>query len=81
MIFTNTTGINLQSTLAASSAGTDGPVNGRHHPITCSDVLEYDDAGLRCPHASVPADDRRTQSCVDHSVAILLLELAVQRFG
>jgi hypothetical protein len=82
MFLTNTTGINLQATLSASSSGTISEVVGHHHPITCtSGELELDEDGLRCPHASVPADDPRTQECVDHSVAILLIEVAVARFG
>lgn len=81
MILNGTAGINLQSTLSGASSAVGSVVDGKHHPITCADELEFDDDGLRCPHASVPADDQRTQDCVDHSVAILLLELARQRFG
>ena len=81
MILNNTTGINLQATLSASSSSANSQVCGKHHPITCGDELEFDEDGLRCPHASVPADDQRTAECVDHSVAILLIELAVSRFG
>ena len=81
MILNTTAGINLQATLSASSSGLDSPVSGKHHPITCTDELELDEDGLRCPHTSVPGDDARTQGCVDHSVAILLIELAVARFG
>lgn len=81
MILTNTSGINLQATVSASSSSVHSEVAGKHHPITCTDELELDDDGLRCPHASVPAADQRTQDCVDHSVAILLFELARARFG
>lgn len=81
MTLYNTAGINLQATLSASSAGGDSPVQGKHHPITCPEELELDEDGLRCPHASVPADDERTLACVDHTVAILLIELAVARYG
>lgn len=69
--------INLQATLSAASPTLDVPKP--HHPITCHDELELDDDGFRCPHAGVPADDERTQSCLDHSIAILLIELLVER--
>lgn len=73
--------INLQSTLSASSAGTEA-VN-PHHPITCADALEYDlDGGeFRCPHVSVALTEERTVRCVQHSIALLLIELAVRAYG
>ena len=68
--------INLQATLAASSANADPPM-APHHPITCPGELAYaEDGSLSCPHATAPADDRRTRSCLDHSVAMLLIEAA-----
>ena len=75
-------GINLQATLSASSAGTDEAVQ-PHHPITCTTELEVDfEAGeFRCQHAGVPLTDVRTQYCVDHSIALLLIELAVKELG
>lgn len=78
MILNTGNTVNLQATLSASSAAGQTPIQGKHHPITCTDELEYDEAGLRCPHAEVPADDQRTLDCVDHSIAILLIELAVR---
>jgi predicted RNA-binding Zn-ribbon protein involved in translation (DUF1610 family) len=73
--------INLQATLSASSAGLE--VVQPHHPITCSGELEYDfEAGeFRCPHAGVPMSDVRTRHCLDHSVALLIIELAVKKYG
>lgn len=70
--------VNLQATLSASSAMT--PPEGTtlaHHPITCSGALRYDEDGsFACDHASVPPGDVRTQYCVDHSIALLLIELS-----
>lgn len=74
--------LNLQATLSASSALTaESPQP--HHPITCTSNLEMDfEAGeFRCDHAGVPLTDLRTRYCVDHSVAILLIEEAVRKFG
>ena len=71
---------NLQSVLSAASPPTDPPPV-PHHPIMCvSEHLWFDEAGrMGCEHTHVPADDRRTQSCLDHSVAILLLELLAEK--
>jgi|GEM_PF-179564 len=68
----------LQSMLSASSAGTpsaEQPVP--HHPITCNAGLRYfEDGSLACAHATTSPDDLRTKYCVDHSIALLLVELA-----
>lgn len=73
-------GINLQATLSASSAMS--PPEGvaiPHHPITCSGSLKYDhDGTFACEHGEVPPGDVRTQFCVDHSIALLLIELCRQ---
>lgn len=70
--------INLQATLSASSAMS--PPEGYtipHHPITCASDLRYDDDGsFACEHANVPPGDVRTQFCIDHSIALLLIELS-----
>lgn len=72
-------GINLQATLAASSAMSLA-FAGVHHPITCTGTLAYhDDGTFACEHAVAPADDPRTRYCLDHSLALLLIELAVAR--
>ena len=70
--------INLQATLSASSAGTDMKVE-PHHPITCAGELELDiEAGeFRCPHSGVPTAEERTTFCLQHSIALLIIELAV----
>lgn len=71
--------INLQATLSSSSAmsGPDVEIIRPHHPITCVGELRYDDEGcLACEHVQVAADDRRTRACLDHSMALLLIELA-----
>lgn len=74
-------GINLQATLSASSATPDLPAYGPHHPITCqSRLFLHEDGTLECEHAVVPPQDHRTQYCLDHSIAILLMECAYQKF-
>jgi hypothetical protein len=75
------TTINLQSTLSASSSGV-GEAISPHFPLTCStsSVLSLEEDGsLACEHARVPAGDPRTQACIDHSIAILLIECLRQR--
>lgn len=74
------TTINLQATLTASSSGLGDPVK-PHFPLTCStsNLSFYDDNSLACEHVRVPPGDPRTQACIDHSVAILLIELLVKR--
>jgi hypothetical protein len=70
--------LNLQATLSLSSAtGPDEPPIKPHHPITCSSALRYEEDGtFSCGHTSVPPGDPRTQSCLDHTMALLLLELS-----
>lgn len=71
-------GVNLQATLSAASAV--GPWDNfvlPHHPITCGGQLHYESDGtFRCEHAEAPPDDLRTQYCLDHTVALLLIELS-----
>lgn len=71
-------GINLQATLSASSAMS--PAEGAaipHHPITCTTTLAFTDEGaFSCEHAAAPPGDVRTQFCIDHSIALLLIELS-----
>jgi len=70
--------INLQLTLAAANPPAD--MTAGHHPISCSTMLVLEEDGrMGCEHLYVPAGDPRTQGCVDHSIAILLLELLRQR--
>ena len=71
--------LNLQATLSlASATGAEGDVPVKpHHPITCGSTLRFEEDGtFACGHASVPPDDYRTQACLDHTVALLLLELS-----
>lgn len=69
--------VNLQATLSASSAMS--PPEGSmmaHHPITCAGPLRYDDDGtFACDHAAAPPGDLRTQHCIHHSIALLIIEL------
>ena len=69
--------INLQATLSASSTGTLGSAAVLpHHPITCDSCLRLEEDGrLACDHTAAPPGDHRTQQCIDHSVALLLIEL------
>lgn len=73
--------INLQATLSASSAGAGSWEP--HHPITCTGELEFDtEAGeFRCPHLGVPIGEERTVYALQHSMAILIIELAVRAYG
>jgi hypothetical protein len=69
----------LQATLSSASAGSnEGPaVVSPHHPINCSTQLRLEpDGTFSCDHASVPGGDDRTRFCVNHSLALLLIELA-----
>lgn len=68
----------LQSTIAAATATGDTGIH-PHHPIACSDKIYYDEDGtFRCEHATAPADNLRSQQCVTHSLALLLIELAMK---
>lgn len=72
--------INLQATISAASAMTESVQP--HHPITCmSRLFFHDDGRFECEHTVVPAGDIRTGYAVDHSIAILLIECAMDRFG
>lgn len=72
-------GVNLQATVA--SVTTSDQMYHPHHPITCTTKLRLEDDGsLACEHTSVPPADKRTQACLNHSIAILLMELAGQRY-
>lgn len=72
--------INLQATLSASSAmpipsGVTPPIP--HHPIVCGGALSYDENNyFACEHIGVGPGDIRTQLCIDHSIALLLIEEA-----
>lgn len=70
--------VNLQATLSSSSAGTpEVDIVRPHHPITCVTELRLESDGtFACEHAEAPSGDIRTQSCINHSVAMLLIELA-----
>lgn len=68
----------LQSTIAAATATGDTEVH-PHHPITCTSKIYYEEDGtFRCEHASAPPDNVRTQQCLTHSLALLLIELAMK---
>lgn len=68
---------NLQAALSIASAPERADLNGPHHPITCPDDLRLEEDGtFACGHASVPPGDVRTQYCIDHTVALLLMELS-----
>ena len=69
--------IALQSLLATTSGTADLDQTVPHHPITCHGILTYDaDGCFACEHATVPAEDERTQACLNHSMALLLIEIA-----
>jgi hypothetical protein len=69
--------VNLQSTLSSSSVIEQAEPTRPHHPITCpTDLRLEEDGTFSCEHASVPPGDVRTQLCLDHTVALLLIELS-----
>jgi hypothetical protein len=71
--------INLQATLSSSTACNSLAEGRPHHPITCTSELRLEtDGTFTCEHASAPSGDTRTQFCINHSVALLLIELAQQ---
>jgi hypothetical protein len=81
VVFGRAREINLQATLSSSSAlGNDEAHAVRpHHPITCDTTLRLEpDGALICDHAAAPGDDERTRVCVNHSLALLLMELALE---
>ena len=68
----------LQSTIS-SATSTGGPDIQPHHPITCPGNIYYDEDGtFRCDHAIAPPDNTRSNQCVTHSMALLLIELAMK---
>lgn len=68
--------LQLQPTIAAASASDDSVQP--HHPITCTSKLFFEEDGaFRCEHAVAPPKNTRTQQCVSHSIALLLIELAM----
>jgi len=81
VIFGQERQVNLQATLSTSSAvGNEEAAMVRpHHPITCASDLRFEpDGTLTCEHATAPSDDQRTLVCVNHSLALLLMELALE---
>ncbi len=69
--------VNLQATLSSSSVVEQTEPARPHHPITCPTELRLEEDGtFSCEHASVPPGDVRTQLCLDHTVALLLIELS-----
>jgi hypothetical protein len=67
----------IQPALAAQSSSSRWPPTAPHHPITCAGSLWlYDDDRFACEHATVPPDDPRTKAALNHTIAVLLLELA-----
>jgi hypothetical protein len=76
----NPSSFNLQATLSASSSASSNPPVAPHHPVTCNADLRYHEDGvLECDHARVEAGDPRTQVCLDHTIAILLIECLLKR--
>lgn len=71
-------GPHLQTTLAGANPPSDTSCG--HHPISCkSNITLEPDGSMTCEHLRVPADDLRTQGCLDHSIAILLIEILHER--
>lgn len=72
-------GLPLQPRLWLGS--TDGAApRSPHHPTACTGPLRFEEDGaLRCDHSVAGPGDARTQCCIDHSIAWLLMELAAAR--
>lgn len=70
--------INLQATIASATSTVGWEIVTPHHPIVCNaGELFYDEDGvLSCEHVKPEKGDGRTQQAVNHSVAMLLFELA-----
>lgn len=71
----------LQATLiSATSPGNDAVIVVPHHPITCRTGSLYyeEDGAFKCDHAEVPSGDLRTNQSIRHSMALLLIELAME---
>lgn len=69
--------VNLQATLSTSSASEFTEPVRPHHPITCGSRLRLEEDGtFACEHTEVPPGDVRTQQCLDHTIALLLIELS-----
>lgn len=86
MMFFPDSQVQLQALLASYSADAIynvDPATGMpcrpaaaHHPVICDGELRYDEEGrFSCPHATVPPDDLRTNDCLRHSIALLILDL------
>lgn len=68
----------LQSTLSSQTSSNEHSPIQPHHPITCTSKLYYEEDGtFYCEHATAPPGELRTQQCVTHSVALLIIELAM----
>lgn len=71
--------IDLQATLSSASA-MPPPFPQPHHPITCVGRLAlHEDGSLECEHITVGPGDVRTTHCIDHSIAMLVIELALNQ--
>lgn len=71
----------LQSTLATATQ--DLSTCSPHHPIQClhsGNLYFEEDNSLHCDHASASPDDARTLAALQTSIAILILELACQKY-
>lgn len=69
----------LQTTISAATSTGQSDIH-PHHPITCPGHISYDEDGtFRCQHATAPPDNLRSQQCVTHSIALLIVELAMKR--
>jgi hypothetical protein len=79
IIFGRANTVNLQATLstATGTGGPPAPAVDPHHPITCTSELRLEpDGTFACEHSKAPSGDPRTQFCLNHSLALLLIELA-----
>lgn len=68
----------LQQTLSSASSTHEPFHGGPHHPITCTSKLYYEENdSFRCDHSEAAPNDNRTKQALNHSIAFLLIELAM----
>jgi hypothetical protein len=72
------TGDMTQRTIAGATGGGEAIGYRPHHPIACmeGELGLHANMTLVCPHVHTKPHDRRTQAAVNHSVALLICELA-----
>jgi hypothetical protein len=67
--------LRLQLAAEAGPAWSDPPIT-PHHPLACGGPLQYhEDGTMQCEHAVTWPQDRRARTAINHSIALLILEM------